>query len=205
MTNFKVDSPYLNKFGIGTVDKIPKKHIDFLKNNINKDNKSNHLLAGHIDKEYHYRVWPKSFEEWIVNTTTKNKEVQGHLNSIKVLSKNVPYSLNSLWINLQQKYEFNPFHDHSGVLSFIIFLQVPYDLKKEDKVFAPTSAVYHTSRLSFATTQFNKMSWVLANVDKSYVNKMLVFPASLHHEVYPFYTSDDYRITVSGNIALYTG
>tara|TARA_Y100000004_G_scaffold101913_1_gene114306 strand:- start:88 stop:705 length:618 start_codon:yes stop_codon:yes gene_type:complete len=205
MTNFKNDSTHLKKFGIGVIDKIPKKHIDFLKNNINEDNKSNHLLAGHIDKEYHYKIWPKSFEEWIVNTTTKNKEVQEHLNSIKVLSKNVPYSLNSLWINLQKKYEFNPLHDHSGVLSFIIFLKIPYDLKKEDKVFAPTSSVYYTSRLSFVTSRFNKMYYILANVDKSYENKMLVFPANLHHEVYPFYTSNDYRITVSGNIALFTG
>ena len=123
----------------------------------------------------------------------------------KILSKNVPYSLNSLWINLQKKYEFNPLHDHSGVLSFIIFLKIPYDLKKEDKVFAPTSSQYHTSRLLFVTSRFNKMHYILASVDKSYENKMLVFPANLHHEVYPFYTSNDYRITVSGNIALFTG
>ena len=31
---------------------------------------------------------------------------------------------------------------------------------------------------------------------------MLVFPAALQHAVYPFYTSDDYRISVSGNVRL---
>ena len=38
------------------------------------------------------------------------------------------------------------------------------------------------------------------NVDKSYEGKILVFPAELMHSVNPFYTSDEYRITVSGNV-----
>jgi hypothetical protein len=35
--------------------------------------------------------------------------------------------------------------------------------------------------------------------DKTYNNKMVIFPASLSHAVYPFSTSDKYRISVSGN------
>jgi hypothetical protein len=31
---------------------------------------------------------------------------------------------------------------------------------------------------------------------------MAMFPSSLNHEVYPFYTSDDFRITIAGNIML---
>jgi hypothetical protein len=38
------------------------------------------------------------------------------------------------------------------------------------------------------------------DVDKSFEGKMLMFPNSAYHTVYPFYTSDDYRITVSGNL-----
>ena len=37
-------------------------------------------------------------------------------------------------------------------------------------------------------------------VDNKYEGKMALFPASLNHQVYPFYTSDEYRITISGNI-----
>ena len=36
-------------------------------------------------------------------------------------------------------------------------------------------------------------------VDKSFEGKMLMFSANQLHEVYPFYTSDDLRVTVSGN------
>ena len=40
-------------------------------------------------------------------------------------------------------------------------------------------------------------------VDKSFEGQMLMFPAPLQHIVYPFYTSDESRITVSGNIKLW--
>jgi len=39
-------------------------------------------------------------------------------------------------------------------------------------------------------------------VDKSYEKKLLLFPATMRHSVYPFYTSDDYRISVSGNFLM---
>ena len=40
------------------------------------------------------------------------------------------------------------------------------------------------------------------NVDKSYEGTMIVFPAWLPHSVSPFYTSDNYRISVAGNLTL---
>ena len=37
-------------------------------------------------------------------------------------------------------------------------------------------------------------------VDNSWQGKMALFPADLNHQVYPFYTSDEERITISGNV-----
>ena len=37
-------------------------------------------------------------------------------------------------------------------------------------------------------------------VDKEFESKILMFPSSLSHCVYPFYTSNKKRITSSGNI-----
>ena len=39
--------------------------------------------------------------------------------------------------------------------------------------------------------------WSLIKSDEK---KIIMFPAGLNHVVYPFYTSDDYRITISGNV-----
>ena len=41
----------------------------------------------------------------------------------------------------------------------------------------------------------------IAEVDKTYEKKAFIFPAALQHSVYPFYGTDEYRITVSGNLA----
>jgi hypothetical protein len=42
----------------------------------------------------------------------------------------------------------------------------------------------------------------IIEADRSYENKMIIFPSSLQHCVYPFFTSDDYRISLSGNIVI---
>ena len=41
-------------------------------------------------------------------------------------------------------------------------------------------------------------------LDKTWEGHMLLFPSKLQHAVYPFYTSDEDRITVAGNIILNT-
>jgi hypothetical protein len=41
--------------------------------------------------------------------------------------------------------------------------------------------------------------------DKTQENSILLFPARMKHSVFPFYSSDDYRITVSGNFAIKKG
>jgi len=40
------------------------------------------------------------------------------------------------------------------------------------------------------------------NVDKSYEGTIIMFPSALNHTVHPFYTSDDYRISISGNLVV---
>ena len=37
--------------------------------------------------------------------------------------------------------------------------------------------------------------------DSTWKKRMLLFPATLMHSVYPFFSTDNYRITISGNLA----
>ena len=48
----------------------------------------------------------------------------------------------------------------------------------------------------------NFIDSIFLNVDKSFEGKMLMFPSKQMHAVNPFYTSDGYRITVSGNLKI---
>ena len=166
-----------------------------------KGEKANDTLVGHIKEEYHIKSFPKKFVEFLVHCTS-SEVIKKQLAKLSSLSENRPLYLHSLWVNYMKKHEFNPPHDHTGVLSFIIFVKIPYNLKEEENQF-PITKQQHTSKLGFLNTLSDgSIKLKVIDVDKSYEGKMLMFPSAQMHEVFPFYTSDDYRITVSGNLRI---
>ena len=167
--------------------------------------KANHKLIGHIKEEYKLE-WDKNFEDFILGDCLDHPQMQSHTAGITVLNTSKPFYIESLWVNYQKKYEFNPPHNHTGVMSWIIFLNIPYNLEDEDRVFPmlnmDRSQYISTSRLSFlqvSPTMKGGIDGVILNVDKSFEGKIIMFPSYVQHQVFPFYTSDDYRITISGN------
>ena len=205
MNNYLNEKKILEeRCSVVSFDDLSNEHYNYLFNNMMIDNKINDKLAGHIKEEFSYKNWPKLFEEYLIDRALSSNILKKHSDSINLLTDNLPYCLSTLWVNKQKKYEFNPLHDHGGIWSFIIPLQIPYNLEDEDKIYPATSLGYHqTSRLNFiCISNLGKIEHYPVNMDQSYIGKVLMFPASLQHIVYPFYTSDDYRITVSGNIEL---
>ena len=118
----------------------------------------------------------------------------------------VEYSKNyegkiDLWVNLQKKLENNPPHFHSGSFSFVIWLEIPFDINEEmDRPSSRNSNSCYPAHFEFAfNSPENKIQMHYLPVDKKWRNKLAIFPSDLNHGVHPFYTSDDYRISVSGN------
>ena len=108
-----------------------------------------------------------------------------------------------LWCNIQKKYEYNPIHNHAGDLSFVLYIKIPYDLNKEKA--EPHAVNERQSTLptfSFLYPSIGIVDSHMITLDHSHEGMMLIFPAWLQHMVTPFYTSDDYRISVSGNLTL---
>lgn len=110
--------------------------------------------------------------------------------------------LRNLWINYQNKHEFNPGHNHTGTLSFVIWLKIP--IEGDDQHNLPISRNSNcpsASDFEFVYTD------ILGNI-RDYHIKMgkdkegiiLVFPARLRHQVYPFYECDEKRVSISGNL-----
>ena len=106
------------------------------------------------------------------------------------------------WVNFQKKHEFNPLHNHSGLWSFVLWLDIPYNIDDELSLpwvknsNSPSASIFslvHTNPLGELTTE----DFFL---DKKDNGRMLIFPSKMFHVVYPFYTSDDYRISISGNL-----
>ena len=199
-TNWQNSKETLYRWGILPIDDVPSNVIDYLTNNIG-NRSHNSSLAGPIKEEYLYENWPRFIDKFVLSKL-QDPMLQGWTERQKQLTSNRPFVLNGMWANKQKKHEFNPAHDHAGVFSFIIFLKIPYDLEEEYKVFPQTSTKASASNLVFLITDtLGEILDIDVPADKSFEGKMLMFPAKLKHLVYPFYTSDDYRITVSGNIS----
>lgn len=128
----------------------------------------------------------------------------------------------SIWINYQKKTEFNPAHQHSGIFSIVIFVKLPFDSDDEDQFLPSFNTPCMSLKNFFSEEDFNNQRMLNLNgcfginsatmtgeiqtcnlhVDKTFEGSMLLFPASLMHYVYPYYTSDEERITISSNFSL---
>jgi len=109
----------------------------------------------------------------------------------------------SVWVNMQKKLEVNPLHNHDGTLSFVAWLHVPFKLEDERNMENCKNS--RTMELS-STFQFvyNTTLGTIANaplfVESGWEGIIVMFPSKLLHMVYPFQTSDDYRISIAGNL-----
>ena len=100
---------------------------------------------------------------------------------------NFEFKLNDVWVNFQKENEFNAAHTHNGIYSFVIWLKCPSIATFQ---FTYPTAIGGLNHLAF-------------NTDSSYENMMILFPAQLLHQVYPFYNSNEERVSISGNIGIH--
>tara|TARA_R100000081_G_C4767779_1_gene143737 strand:+ start:188 stop:865 length:678 start_codon:yes stop_codon:yes gene_type:complete len=93
------------------------------------------------------------------------------------------------WVNFQKPGEFNPMHNHSGIVSGIIFIDIPDEISTERKEFHSGAA----GCLEF----IHGDQHFLIRPKSQY---LYMFPAHLWHMVYPFSTEGIERISMSFNV-----
>jgi len=185
-------------------DTVPPELLDELQAEIDSIDLAEPIkdkLAGNLETSY---VLEKS-------RTNLEKFVLGLANAYSVgfdatqTGKNLTgdnLSLRLFWVNFQRKHEFNPIHMHDGDFSFVIWLKVPYKLA--DEVNMPRSKNSNMPRGGmfsfFYTNIFGEIREAEFPIDELWEGQILLFPACLQHMVYPFASTDDVRVSISGNI-----
>ena len=163
--------------------------------------KMNRTLAGQITKEYQITKSRELLDPFLEEMGRAYQKEWGYFP--KENPNDNKLTVESVWVNMQKKLEVNPLHNHDGTLSFVAWLYVPFKLEDERNMENCKNS--RTEELA-STFQFvySTALGTIANcpmfVENGWEAKIVMFPAKLLHIVYPFQTSDDYRISIAGNL-----
>ena len=177
---------------------------DYIVNKLKTEGKKakeryNHKLAGHLDNQF---LYPQKVQKWFYDEIYPilNAYREGHSKFHGIENLNIELHPDDLWVNYMKAGDFNPIHTHGGDYSFVLFLDVPKQLKKEQDEFEGTSA--KPGSLLFEYTQAARPQWATTGVAiKPETGDFFMFPALLQHWVCPF-KSKVTRISVSGNLKI---
>ena len=196
----KVDYGHINWGPYVMKTKVPNYILKKLLSEGKKTKQSyNAHLAGHLDNQFLYS--PK-IQQWFYNEIHPiiQSYRNGHCKFHGIEELNVELRADDLWVNYMQPGDFNPKHTHGADYSFVLFLDVPKQLQKEQENFKGTSA--KPGSLMFEFTQQAKPRWATTGTSiRPKTGDMFIFPALLQHWVCPF-KSKVTRISVSGNLRI---
>lgn len=196
ITNVK--STYMNWGPYVMKTKVPDYIIKKLKTEGIKTKESyNHALAGHLDNQF---LYPQNVQEWFYSEIHPIIQAYrvGHCKFHGIEELNVDLGADDLWVNYMEAGDFNPVHTHGGDYSFVLFLDVPKQLKNEMKQFKGTSSP--PGALLFEYGLQARPRWATTGTEIiPEVGDFYMFPALLQHWVAPF-KSKVTRISVSGNL-----
>ena len=172
----------------------------------------NQTLAGNILHEYELFDSCPALEMKTREMATLHQEAYGenytvglnaHTNILEG-DKKPNLKLKSAWVNFQQKGEFNPLHNHTGLYSFVLWYKIPYYSNIEDSAGPGRKSNNKLAgKFQFHYTDIlGNITGAVLPIDNKWEGQILLFPALLNHQVYPFYSSNDYRISIAGNLFL---
>jgi len=124
--------------------------------------------------------------------TSRTREHKADLHIVEtIINQTLKYDLSNPWVNFQKKGEFNPIHEHIGIISAIMFIDIPEDIDHEND--CDEHQIMSHGCLEFVYDNSKTM------IITPKTGMIFLFPSELKHCVYPF-KSDVERITMSFNL-----
>ena len=183
-----------------------KEEIVEIQKDFSQAREHNAQLVGNLEKEFTLFKSKIHLNNVVFKYLKAYDDKTDYTQKINVLTNDCPMIIDDPWVNFQKKYEFNPPHNHTGIVSFVIWIKIPYNIENENATAGSRKAQTPLAgQFSFHYTNvLGKISHHHIPADRFLEGTLLIFPAEMNHSVNPFYTSDDYRISVSGNVKFLT-
>jgi hypothetical protein len=183
-----------------------KEEIAEIQKDFSQAREHNAQLVGNLEKEYTLFKSKIHLNNVVFKYLKAYDDTTEYTYRINLLTNDCPMVIDDPWVNFQKKHEFNPPHNHGGIVSFVIWIKIPYNIEDENATAgSKKSQTPLAGQFSFHYTNvLGKISHYHIPADNSVEGTLLIFPSELNHSVNPFYTSDDYRISVSGNVKFLT-
>tara|TARA_B100001939_G_scaffold267855_1_gene235335 strand:+ start:11536 stop:12225 length:690 start_codon:yes stop_codon:yes gene_type:complete len=110
-------------------------------------------------------------------------------------------SFNRFWCRASTVGDYQSLHHHESVLSFVVWMNIPFNSRIERNIqpgFRPSAGdfcLYYTDSIG----QVQEMTW---HISKECNGQMIVFPSAWKHAVWPHFSTEDYRISIAGDVAI---
>ena len=125
-----------------------------------------------------------------------------------IVKKSTPrpvFVLNTMWVNRQKQTEFVPPHIHEAFYSFVVFMKIPTQTEEQHALpfckTVPGNPVSSDFQFLFGNER-GYVQTIPIPLGPKDEGRMLFFPSWLMHQVFPFYGTEEERITLSGNILI---
>ena len=154
-------------------------------------------LAGDIADEQYFiwdnnefllQAFKEEFKAHISRIYNRNIMDISFANPDNVKHKHKDY----IWINYSKPMEYNPLHNHTGLLSFVYYPDIPEVIRNEWK--NQTNNFGSRGCIEFVASR--ESDSITLNPKKG---DLFIFDSGHRHEVYPFY-SNETRISIAGNV-----
>ena len=198
--NFKNYGYFISDIDEQLLSDVKKEIVD-IKSNFKSADSISDTVDGHIDGTYKLHKSLSSLESIVMPYFIQYDKLYNYISeNYSCITDNLNIVMNNAWVNFQNKFEFNPAHTHPGLMSFVIWLDIPYS--RSDEIQSSPGSSKRNKSGSFTMYYSN----VLGNIetedillDKTFNNKMILFPSKIKHSVSPFYSSDLTRVSIAGN------
>jgi hypothetical protein len=159
-------------------------------------------LVGNIQEEYDLSSYIHVISDYALELAEEYIKIYDYYGDLDYFSNDMKLVVKDFWVNFQKKGDFNPIHNHRGLFSFVIWAKIPYDLKEEMKLYQNAAESLASVFTFHYLSPIGEHEVKVLRIDKTWEWKMILFPAKLNHSVNPFYTSNEHRISLAGNISI---